>query len=120
ADRLVDYRHVSLLSFVLLSTSYFEPLLAPLRAPCPSPRPMLGTQAGRAGTQIVTAAGSTSTLNAFSFGRSLPSSSYRTFCCSFTWTERAFVMCTNGDLDTCFRVSVLAHCLIPSASAIPT
>src|SRR5205823_868495 len=64
-----------------------------------------------AGTQMLIPAGSTSTLNNFSFVRSLPSTSYRTLRWSFTSTERALVMWTNGELATCFRAIVLPHCM---------
>ena len=50
------------------------------------------------GTHTVMAPASTLTLNAFTFVRSPPSSSYRTFRFSLTFTERAFVVCANGDL----------------------
>ena len=49
------------------------------------------------GTHTVMAPASTLTLNAFTFVRSPPSSSYRTFRFSLTFTERAFVVCANGD-----------------------
>ena len=55
---------------------------------------------------------STLTLNAFTFVRSPPSSSYRTLRFSLTLTERAFVVCANGDLlgvPTAARASMRPH-----------
>src|SRR5580765_4230427 len=50
-----------------------------------------------AGTHTVIAARSTLTVNDFTFLRSPPSSSYSTFRFSLTFTDCAFVVCTNGD-----------------------
>src|SRR5436190_4581194 len=75
------------------------------------------------GTQSVTAAGSTFTLNDFVFVRSPPSSSYITLRFSLTFTDSALAAWTNGDASAfaaTVRAAVRAHCVKPSAVITPT